>query len=307
MPIPTYTTLMLPLLQIMRDGHERRLGDIMPDLAEWIGLSAEERAELTPNGKQTRLLHRAHHAKTMLKHAGLIENCHYGTFRITADGRRVLDENPLHINRAYLMQFPQFAEYAARTKSDRIADAEPTEYYESEQTPRELIHILYTGLQKELADELLDAVLASSPDFFERLVIDLLLAMGYGGSRKNAGKRLGKTGDGGLDGVIQEDKLGLDMIYLQAKRWARNSTVGRPVIQAFVGSLIGAGASRGVLLTTGRFSQEAIEYAERMQQHAIILIDGAQLASLMIEHNVGVATETTYVLKRLDTEYFDNY
>jgi restriction system protein len=305
MPIPTYTSLLLPLLQLAGDGAEHRSADAVTLLADYIGLTDAERSEPTPNGRQSRFAHRVHYARAMLKRAGLLATCQHGVFRITPLGLRVLADAPLHIDRAFLMQFPQFADYATRMQPERSADAEPTDYDSQEQTPRELIHILYNGLQKELTDELLEAVVASSPAFFERLVIDLLLAMGYGGSRKEAGRRLGRTGDGGLDGVIQEDKLGLDMIYVQAKRWALNSTVGRPVVQAFLGSLLGVGAARGVLLTTARFSSEAVEYAARMQQHTVILVDGARLAGLMLEHNVGVSVEATYTLKRLDTAYFD--
>lgn len=311
--IPTYSSLMLPLLQLAGDGTEHRTSAAIDLLADYVGLSEIERGELSAGGKQARFSHRVHYAKSALKHAGLLESCAHGTFRITPLGVRVLERNPLNIDRAFLMQFPQFAVFAARTRQDydyapmASPYAEGIELDESQHTPRELMDILYTGLQKELADELLDAVLTSSPAFFERLVIDLLLSMGYGGAngRKTAAKQLGRSGDGGVDGVIQEDKLGLDLIYIQAKRWARNSTVGRPVVQAFVGSLIGAGAKRGVLLTTSRFSQEALEYARSMQDHAIILIDGAQLAALMIEHGVGVSAEQTYVLKRLDADYFD--
>lgn len=318
--IPPYSSLMLPLLQLAGDGAEHRTSTAIDLLADYVGLSETERSELNAGGKQSRFSHRVHYAKSALKHAGLLESCAHGTFRITPLGVSVLERNPLHIDRAFLMQFPQFAAFVGRTRLDYddlaagstplasdALDTERAEFDDSQHTPRELMDILYTGLQKELADELLDAVLTSSPAFFERLVIDLLLAMGYGGAngRKTAAKQLGRSGDGGLDGVIQEDKLGLDLIYIQAKRWARNSTVGRPVVQAFVGSLIGAGAKRGVLLTTSRLSQEAAEYARSMQNHAIILIDGAQLAALMIEHGVGVSVEQTYVIKRLDADYFD--
>lgn len=310
--IPTYSSLMLPLLQLAGDGTEHRTSTAIDLLAEYVGLTEGERGELAANGKQARFNHRVHYAKSALKHAGLLESCAHGTFRITPLGVRVLERNPLHLDRTFLMQFPQFVDYAARTRPDRefqpdASDTEPTEFDESQHTPRELMDILYAGIQKELADELLDAVLTSSPSFFERLVIDLLLSMGYGGAngRKTAAKQLGRSGDGGLDGVIQEDKLGLDLIYIQAKRWTRGNTVGRPVVQAFVGSLIGAGAKRGVLLTTSRFSQEAVEYARSMQNHSIILIDGTQLAALMIEHDVGVSAEQTYIIKRLDTDYFD--
>jgi restriction system protein len=300
---------MLPLLQLAGDGAEHRTGEAIALLADYMGLSDDERAALAPGGGSGRFAHRVHYAKRALKRAGLLESCAHGSFRITALGLRALERGPLHIDRAFLSQYPGFADPAPDPAGllppldDADADIDIERH-----TPRELIDILYRGLGAELADELLDAALSASPAFFERLVIDLLLAMGYGGAlgRAAAARHLGRSGDGGLDGVIQQDRLGLDLIYVQAKRWARASAVGRPVIQAFVGSLIGVGAGRGVLLTTGRFSPEAVEYARGLQNHAVILIDGARLAELMIEHNVGVAVEQTVVIKRLDSAYFDS-
>jgi restriction system protein len=304
-PIPSYSSLMLPLLQLAGDGVEHTVTEAIDTLAEYTGLTAEERAELTPSGSQFKFNYRVHCANTYLKRAGLLESTGRGAFHITAQGTRVLQSNPLHINRAFLMQFPSFADFITRSRPERAADADPVDYLETEHTPKELIHILYSGLQKELIDELLDYVLSASPAFFEKLVVDLLLAMGYGSSRDGAGKTLGRSGDGGLDGYIQEDKLGLDVVYIQAKRYARNNPIGRPLIQGFVGSLIGAGANRGVFITTSRFSKEAVEYARSMQNHKVILIDGNQLTKLMLEHGIGVSVEAMYVLHRLDRDYFD--
>ncbi|MBC8098671.1 MAG: restriction endonuclease [Armatimonadetes bacterium] len=304
--IPPYTSLMLPLLQLCADGAEHRLSQLTEALADYLGLTEAERAILTPSGKQLKFTYRAYYAATSLRKAGLLANTRRGTLHLTALGARVLASAPLTIDRAFLMQFPAYVEFATRAAPEPSVDGEPTDYLASDHTPKELMHILYTGLHKELADDLLETVLASSPAFFERLVIDLLVAMGYGGKRANAARQLGRSGDGGVDGVIQEDKLGLSVVYIQAKRYARQNVVGRPLVQAFIGSLIGQGAQRGVLLTTSRFSKEAVDYARAMQQHTVILIDGAQLTQLMIEHNVGVQPEETYTLKKLDRGYFDS-
>jgi restriction system protein len=303
--IPTYSSLLLPLLQLAGDGEPHRTGEAITVLAEYVGLSDEDRAVFTPSGKQLKFNYRVQCAKNYLIRAGLLRSEGRGLFCITDLGVKALQQSPLHIDRAFLMQYPAFAEYITREESGPDLDPDTFEYIESEHTPKELIHVIHGGLQKELADELMEAILASSPAFFEKLVVDLLLAMGYGGSRKEAAKALGRTGDGGVDGYIQEDKLGLDVIYVQAKRWGRGQVVGRPVVQAFVGSLIGVGAKRGVLMTTSRFSQEAVTYAKSMQDHTIILIDGDQLARLMIEHDVGVGVEEVYVIKKLDRDYFD--
>lgn len=305
MTIPPYSSLMLPLLQLAGDGAEHKLVEATETLADYIGLSVDERAALTPDGRRLKFHYRVQYALTCLRKAGLLAAAGRGAFKLTATGAKVLQSSPLHIDRAFLMQFPSFVDFVTRSQPERAADAEPTDWQEAEHTPRELMHILYTGLQKELADDLLDYVMSASPAFFERLVLDLLVAMGYGSNRAQASKALGRTGDGGVDGVIQEDKLGLDVVYVQAKRYARQNVVGRPLVQAFIGSLIGQGATRGVMLTTSRYSKDAIEYARSMQQHKVILIDGAQLTQLMIEHNVGVSLEETYTLKKLDRDYFE--
>jgi restriction system protein len=307
MTIPAYTNLMLPLLQLAGGGggDAHRLNDAVETMADYFGLTEDDRLALTPNGKQYKFNYRVQCAVTYLRKAGLLESAGRGMFRITEQGAGVLRTTPLAINRAFLMQFPAFVDFITRAQPERASDAAPTDYLETEHTPKELMDILYIGLQKELADDLLDAILASSPAFFERLVIDLLVAMGYGANRANAAKTLGRSGDGGVDGYIQEDKLGLDVVYVQAKRYARQNVVGRPLVQAFIGSLIGQGASRGVMLTTSRYSKEAVDYARSMQNHKLILIDGAQLTQLMIEHGVGVNVEETYVVKKLDRDYFE--
>jgi len=301
MPIPTYDKVMLPLLQYAGDGNEHSVSEAVEVLAEFFHLNEAERNILVPNGTKTKFYDRLTWAKTYLKKAGLITNTGRGLFQITDRGADVLEDDPNVIDRAYLKQFPEFVEFITPSPTEHEGDY----LLESFETPRMLMHSTYQNLLVDLAEDLLDYVLSSSSTFFERLVIDLLLAMGYGSSLEDAGKHLGKSGDGGIDGYIQEDKLGLDMIYVQAKRYGRDNVVGRPAVQGFVGSLMGEGAKKGVMMTTSRFSREAIEYAKGMQNLKIILIDGQQLTRLMIEHDVGVSVEKTYVIKRIDSDYFD--
>lgn len=306
MTIPTYDKLMLPVLQFSSDGQEHHISEAISAVADYLGLNEEERNELLPTGSKRKFDDRVQWAKTYLKKAGLIESTGRGVFRITQRGLNLLATSPSAIDRAVLMQYPEFVSFVtpARIDTNRSALVDAA-FVDAKQTPKELMHTIYQGLRQELADELLEFILSASPTFFEELVIDLLKAMGYGGSLESAGKHIGKSGDGGIDGFIQEDKLGLDIIYIQAKRWAKDNVVGRPVVQSFVGSLMGAGATKGVLITTSRFSKEAHDYSKGMQNLKVILIDGQELAQLMIEHGVGVSVEATYVVKKVDRDYFN--
>lgn len=306
MGIPAYSDLMLPLLQFAGDGREHHISEAFDPIADYLGLSYEERNEFLPNANQSVFNYRLHWANTYLKKAGLLRSVSRGVFQITERGLDVLKMNPISIDRAFLLRFPEFEDFATnRSRSNKGQVEVAPSYSDSEQTPKELIHSVYQGLREELAEDLVEIILASSPAFFEKLVVDLLLAMGYGGSLENAGKTIGRSGDGGLDGYIQEDKLGLDTIYIQAKRWATDHVVGRPALQAFVGSLLGAGATKGVFITTSRFSKEASDYVRNIQNLKVILLDGQQLTQLMIEHNVGVGVEATYVVKKVDRDYFE--
>jgi restriction system protein len=305
MTVPTYDKFMLPLLQYASDGHEHHIRDAMAAIADFLDLSEEDRNELTSGGQKTKLYDRVQWASTYLKKAGLLVSRGRGIVQITQRGMDVLSANPETITSDYLKQFPEFVEFTTPAKIHKNIDAVEVIELESEQTPNELIRTVYQRLRQEVSDDLLDYVLSSSPSFFERLVVDLLLAMGYGGSLEDAGQAIGRSGDGGIDGFIKEDKLGLDIIYLQAKRWGRDNTVGRPIVQNFVGSLMGAGATKGVLITTSRFSKDATEYADSMQGLKVILIDGQQLTQLMIEHDVGVSVEETYTVKKVDRDYFE--
>ncbi|GAB4327784.1 MAG: restriction endonuclease [Phototrophicales bacterium] len=288
---PTYDQLTLPLLQYIADGKIHTLKEVTHALAHELGLDLR-----TP-----KFVERISWAKTYLKQAGLLQSLGWGKFRITQRGIDVLKTQPTHINRRFLMQFPEFVAYQQQSRPPQT----PPDLIGMDFTPQELMDMAYEGLRQDLADDLLDIVLEASPAFFERLVIDLLLAMGYGGSRRSAGKALGQSGDGGLDGFVQEDKLGLSKIYVQAKRWGRDKPVGRPEIQGFVGSLLGAGGKKGVFMTTSRFTQGAIDYAASITEVSVILIDGVQLTQLMIEHGVGVIPEKQYIIHAIDRDYFE--
>jgi restriction system protein len=289
---------MLPFLQSVADGREYSLRDMTGIIADHFGLTDNERTELLPSNQQTVISSRVSWAKTYLKKAGLIVQPSRGLVRITDDGRAALLMKPARIDNEFLRKYPMFRDFFDRTAREAGAgDGIP-----ETATPEETLEAAYLELRGALADDLLDRMKSGSPQFFERLVVDLLVAMGYGGSLADAGQAIGRSGDGGIDGIIKEDKLGLDVVCLQAKRWER--TVGRPEVQAFAGSMEGFRARKGVLLTTSAFSREAEEYISRIERK-IVLIDGRRLAELMIDHDIGVATSRTFTVKRLDLDYFD--
>ena len=300
MTIPDFQAIMLPLLQYASDGKEHSLREAITYLADVFNLSDEERKELLSSGQQAVFDNRVGWARTYLKKAGLFISPKRGFFQITDRGRDILIQNPLEINLKFLNQFPEFIEFKTTKKDNDKSEPEIIEI--SETTPQESIEFGYQKIRKELELELLNRVKSCSPDFFERLVVDLLVKMGYGGSRRDAGRAIGKSGDGGIDGIIKEDKLGLDIVYIQAKRWD-NTVVGRPEIQKFVGALHGQRARKGVFITTSRFSQEAREYVSIIDSK-IVLIDGQELAQLMIDNHVGVSTVSIYEIKKIDSDYF---
>jgi restriction system protein len=297
MSVPDYQSLMTPLLKIASDGKEHTLSEAVEQIAAQLNLSDEDKKELLPSGRQAKFDNRVGWARTYLKKAGLLESPARGKFRITQRGSDVLKNHADELNTDFLMRFPEFREFQTLTK------AEPKEEQQAltTQTPEESLEAGYQKLRRALMQEILDHIKNCSPKFFEQLVVDLLLAMGYGGSRKDAGQAVGQSGDGGVDGIIKEDKLGLDVVYIQAKRWEGN--VGRPHVQAFAGSLEGFRAKKGVLITTSKFSDDAREYANRIEKR-IVLIDGDQLAQLMIDHGIGVTELTNYTVKRIDLDYF---
>lgn len=303
MPIPDFQSAMLPILKLTADGLDHTLAEASDVVATQFKVTDTERNELLPSGRQRRLHNRIGWAKTYLQKAGLVEPNGRGRFRITDRGRDLLRTNPAKINMRLLQQYPEYVDFKITTREDGADEALAAEPgpVDAEATPEELLEQSYQELRRRLAEELLEQIKGCSPRFFEKLVVDLLVAMGYGGSRKDAGQAIGQSGDEGIDGIIKEDRLGLDVVYIQAKRW--NSTVGRPVVQTFAGSLEGQRARKGVLITTSDFSKEAREYVRHIEKK-IILIDGAALAQFMIDHGVGVSEVATFTLKRLDLDYF---
>lgn len=303
MAIPDYQTIMLPLLKFLADEKEHHVQEVVKALADKFKLSDEERAELLPSGRTPLFYNRVGWARTYLKKAGLVEDPKRGVVRITPDGLKALSGNPQFIDKKVLLQYPKFRkardEYRERKKLRISGHTEVGE--DDESTPEEALETSFAELQEGLATELLESIMNCSSDFFERLIIDVLVKMGYGGSHKEAGKATRKSGDQGIDGIIKEDKLGLDIIYLQAKRW--EGTVSRPEIQKFAGALQGQRARKGIFITTSQFSKEALDYVKNIDSK-IILIDGRQLSELMIEYNVGVNTVATYEIKKIDSDYF---
>ena len=299
MAVPPFLDFMLPLLVLAGDGKEHELRTCYEFLADQLGLSPEDREDRIPSGKKTRLQDRVQWSSTYLRKTGLLESTGRGLFRITDRGREVLADNPQRIDLKYLSRFPELEEFRSAKRDSGSAPSAPTE---SDATPEEQLDSIHQELDEALALEVLDLALACSPRFFEQLVVEMLVAMGYGGSLKDAGQAVGRSGDEGIDGIIKEDRLGLDAVYIQAKRW--KDTVGRPVVQAFAGSLEGHRARKGVLITTSSFSKEAEDFVKRIEKR-IVLIDGQQLARHMIELNIGVTPTSTYTIKRVDNDYFE--
>lgn len=300
MPIPDYQSIMLPLLREMADGREYKFRDLIEVLAGEFNLSDEERKELLPSGTQALFDNRVGWAKTYLKKAGLIGSPRRAVIVITQRGKDVLKSPPEKITDNFLKQFPEFVEFKFSTK-ETTTERQIEE--NEDKTPEETLELSYQKIKSSLALELLNRIIDLSPSFFERLVVELLVKMGYGGSIKDAGKAIGKSGDEGIDGTIKEDKLGLDVIYIQAKRWKPRNTVGRPEIQRFVGALAGQGAKKGILITTSSFSKEALEYVPR-NETKIVLLDGEQVSQLMIDYNLGVTVQQTFEVKKIDSDYF---
>lgn len=301
MPIPDYQSLMHPLLLHLADGQAHSLSELHDTLCKHFDLTPEEIKQRISSGKQTVMRNRVGWARTYLHKAGLLELPVKAHARITDLGRKALEECPERIDNTYLKQFEAFRVFTAPKKVESES-AQTASEQESGSTPDEQIAQAYQALNDSLADEILDTVITASPSFFEQLVVDLMLAMGYGGSRKEAGQATQATNDDGIDGIIKEDRLGLDTIYLQAKRW--QNTVHRPEIDKFIGSLTRNRARKGVFITTSTFSDGARE-AVHMLDMKIVLIDGPQLAELMIEHNLGVTPKEVYEVKQVDSDYFN--
>jgi restriction system protein len=304
MAIPDYQSLMLPLLKLVEDKKEHKYRDLIESLASEFKITDDERKELLASGNQAIFDNRVGWAKTYLKKAGLLESPKRATFVITSSGLETLKKNLNNIDAKYLRQFPTFLEFQNASRTENETEDENKEVSINGQTPEENLDIAYQRIRKSLASELINKVVELSPSFFERLVVELLVKMGYGGSIKDAGKAIGKSGDEGIDGTIKEDKLGLDIIYIQAKRWKPGNVIGRPELQKFVGALAGQGAKKGIFITTSNFTREALEYTPR-NETKIVLIDGEQLAQLMIDYNLGCTPQQTYEIKKIDSDYFD--
>lgn len=302
--IPDYQTLMLPVLKLAAEG-EWRVPKAAEEIADKFGLTDEEREEMLPSGRQRVLHNRIHWAKLYMSRAGLISSPKRGVFSASDEGKALLAKNPASIDNETLKAYPAFVEFQKASASGQAKDEQPIAKAAatSSATPEEQIDAAQAVLHSALRSELLQRILDNSPLFFEHLIVDLLVAMGYGGTHENAALKLGKSGDNGVDGVIDEDRLGLDRIYVQAKRYAETNSVQRPEVQGFVGSLVGFGATKGVFVTTSSFSSGARQYAEQIPQR-IILIDGKRLTDLMIEHDVGVRISRAVKVKRIDEDFF---
>ncbi len=299
MTIPSYEEMMLPLLAFAGDTKEHSMEEALEFIKKKFNITPEESAILLNSGKQSVVSNRVGWARTYLKKAGLLDSKQRARFNITELGLRVIKENPPKITDRFLMQFPDFQEFQKRHKEKRSVTGGGGD---DGKTPLEVLEDSYGTLRSNLADELLSNIAKCSPAFFEKLVVELLVGMGYGGSIADAGQTIGKSGDGGIDGIIKEDKLGLDIVYIQAKRW--ENPVGAKEIRNFVGALAGQKANKGVFITTASFTKDASSFVQQIQQK-VILIDGQLLAQYMIDYDIGVSLEKTYQVKRVDHDYFE--
>ncbi len=300
MAIPSYEKFLLPVLKLLSDGKVRTKQEIVRTMAKQFQLSEDELAETLPSQTQLTYVNRIGWAITYLKKAELIVSPSRANFKITDEGKKLVENNVSDLTAKDLKQYEPFLKFIKTSHKQNDTD----HTIQEETTPLENMINNFELLKKEVCDEILQKILEQSSDFFEQLVVDLVVAMGYGGSIEDAGKATKRTGDEGIDGIIKQDRLGLDNIYLQAKRWQRDNVVSRPEIQKFVGALAGQGARKGIFITTSRFSKDALEYKPR-NDTSVILIDGQKLVELMYEYNIGVTTEMKFEIKRLDSDYFD--
>jgi len=299
MAVPDFQSFFRPLLDIAADRQEHSMKEAREVIAHNMNLSEEDLREMLPSGTQTKFDNRVAWAKSYFVQARVLESPRRGHFRITDRGLDLLKRGHSRIDVKILNEYPEFIEFHT-TKTPSSAENDHQDALPLE-TPEETLQKAYQNIRSDLAAEILEKIKSNSPDFFERLVVDIMISLGYGGSRADAGKSIGQSGDEGIDGIIKEDRLGLDVIYLQAKRW--DGTVGRPEIQKFVGALHGKRAKKGVFITTGRFSEDAIRYVESIDPK-VILVDGRTLTELMIDYGLGTSTTAKYEIKRIDTDYF---
>lgn len=303
MPVPDYQTLMLPVLQAAEEG-EISLSEVRDRVAVQLNLTEDDLAELLPSGRQTIFVNRTAWAKTYMEKAGLLESIRRGVYRLTQDGHDLLGAHPARIDNKVLSNYPKFQTWKDRNRSESPANSAVTDTEDdNSDTPEERLERDHAALDGAVRAELLDRLREASPAFFEQVVVDVLIAMGYGGGRAEMGKAIGRSGDGGIDGVINEDALGLEAVYVQAKKYAEGNTVGAGDLRNFSGALDDVGTTKGVFVTTSTFTAGAREYAARIPKR-IVLIDGDVLAKLMVRHNVVFRTRAVYEIKRLDEDYF---
>ena len=310
--IPDFQSLMLPMLKLLNDNQEHSFNTVINNLANQFKLSEEDLTKLLPSGKQRVFINRIHWSKAHLKMAGVLQDTKRGHFKITERGLNILEKNPSLINIKFLRQYPEYLKFQLGKKgetSDKSVDTTGKESSGEQlvdlvkpQTPEEQLEEGYQEIYQSLKQEVLSKLKSVHPSFFERIVVELLVKMGYGGSIAEAGKATRYTNDEGIDGIIKEDKLGLDVIYIQAKRW--EGVVGRPELHKFVGALAGQGAKKGIFITTSYFSKDALDYLLRTDTK-MVLIDGEKLAQYMIDYNLGVSVQNTYEIKKMDTDYFE--
>ena len=298
MAVPDFQSIMLPLLKLAGDGQVHNFFDVVEELAKEFDLSEDELSTLIPSGKP-RFANRVGWAKTYLKKSGLITYPQRGHLQITQRGLEVLEERPPKIDMELLKRFPEYIEFRQGNQKEEDSSDDKDE----ELTPEEALENAYQKIRNDLADELLDTILKSPPVFFEKLVVELLVAMGYGGTQRETARAVGKSGDEGIDGIIDEDKLGLETIYIQAKRWQPTSKVRSPLVRDFVGALTGKNARKGVFITTSDFTDDARNFIAGLSIK-VVLINGERLANLMIDYGIGVTTQINYEIKNLDTDYF---
>jgi len=309
MAIPSFDEMYIPTLKCLVDENEHTTREINDFIADDMQISDEDRLELLPSGKEEIFRSRASWTRTYLKRAGLIKSPRRSIFVITDFGKKMLLESPEKIGLSLFNESEMFRSFYYSNKSNTGKNnivPTSTEVI-ADHTPQDDLEEALQKINSDLADDLMGEIINISPELFEKLVVKLLEKMGYGRSVKNAGKVVGKTGDEGIDGIVREDKLGFDLIYIQAKKWDTNATIGRPEIQKFVGALAGQGAIKGLFITTAKFSHEAVYYAKKQHTTKIVLVDGQLLTKLMIEHNLGVSVENTYEIKRIDSDFFTDF
>lgn len=297
MGIPAYNEFYRDFLDVLSDGQMYKLSEIRKAIAKKRNFTQEELNELLPSGRQTVFFNRVNWAGVYLYKAGLLERPSRGNYVLSAEGKSVQSDTSFLLDNNYLMKYPSFVEFQNKSVEDSAVSPQATD----SETPQDIIEAAFQKINTALADDLIQEIMNQDASFFEKLVVKLLLAMGYGGPFEDAGRVTQSSGDGGIDGIIREDKLGFNQIYIQAKRWDRDTVISRPEIQKFAGALLGEGASKGLFITTAKFSRGAEDFAKR--QH-IVLVDGNTLTRLMIEYNIGVSVSQTYSFKRLDTDFF---